>query len=136
MTTATFGIVTDTDELGGLSSELVGRVVAYRPLSTYTTPSKFEQGKQDTVLRTHCYGVANGSLEDLGVRLIFWDVVQRQIKEQTLMSDFAVGVLAKVEQANDPTRHVYILEAPEPSLAEALVAAFNGSRETTPGAPF
>jgi hypothetical protein len=122
---AKFGIVNDNEELGGLSTELVGRTVAYQELGEYTTPSKFEQGKVDTVLRTRAFAAAkDGSLEDLGIRLIFWPVAQRQMREQWAANDFAVGVLHEQPQANDPSRTFYSLGTPEPSEVERLIAAF------------
>ena len=130
----TFGIVNDNEELGGLSSELVGMVVAYLPLSTYTTASKFEPGKVDTVLRTRCYAVdVEGELEDLGVRLIFWTVPQRQIAEQTVNNDMAIGILEEIVQANDPERTVFVLQTPDPDQAHTLIAAFSaGSDDEAP----
>lgn len=129
------GIVKDSEELGGLSTELIGETVAYQYLGEYTTPSKFPNDdgspKMDTVMRVRAFRARDGSIEDMGVRLIFWGGVQRKIKEQLLTADLAVGVLTQVEQKADSSKTVYTLQTPDPDAVAVLDAAFNSG-----GGPF
>jgi hypothetical protein len=131
-----FGIVTENEELGGHTTDLIGRAVGWVPLSTYNADSKFEAGKVDTVMRTRAYGVdEDGKVEDLGIRLVFWAGVQNAIKQQTVANDMALGILQQVPQAANPDRTVYVLGTPSAADIARFERAFNGTSETvTPDA--
>lgn len=124
----TFGFIEDSEELGGLSTELVGMTVAYQFLGEYLQDSKFVAGKKENVVRTRAFtAAADGSLQDLGIRLIFWPVAQRQLKEQWATADLAVGVLREKPQSADPSKTFYGLEAAEQADRKRLAEAFASS---------
>lgn len=103
----------DQTELAGPITELMGRLVAVKPLSRETINVKTEYGKSE-VLRVRVVDLDTD--EDAGVRLLFWSTAQRQILDATAAgSDWCVGTFEQRAQVNDPTRSVYLFTAPDMS---------------------
>lgn len=118
-------VVNDNEDLGGLTTDLVGRPVAYMPLGTYQRPSKFVKGKTDTIMRTRAFGLTDdGQPDPLGIRLIFWEGVQRTITEKTIEADVALGILHQQEQVRDSSRTVYVLNPVDTETEAAFQAAY------------
>lgn len=100
--------------LGGHAADLVGKLVAFVPVSTYVQRSKFADGDEQTVLRARVFGPGtSGPASDLGIHLIWWAGVQRTIAAATYLgqprADAVVGILEHIPQQSDPSRTVYTL---------------------------
>lgn len=110
---ATFNIPTnDQAELAGSVTELIGRLVAVRPLSRTTVTVGTEYGSR-AALRVRLVDLSDSS--DAGVRLLFWESAQRQVLEATETADWAVGTFVQQAQVKDPTRSVYLFTPPDMS---------------------
>ena len=105
---ATFGTPTDTADLAGPMSDLIGRFVAIRPLSLDLVTISTEYGPSKA-LRVQTVDLDSGV--DAGVRLLFWSTVQRAVAQGAHAGlDWVVGIITVQPQRNDPTRSVYLLE--------------------------
>ena len=113
---ATFAIATDESaELAGPMTELVGDMLAVKPLSRETVMVNTEYGKSPA-LRARIVNLDSG--EDEGVRLIFWGTVTRQVLDSTLNAEWAVGIIEQQVQAGDDTRTVYLFTTPDISTID------------------
>ena len=120
---ASFAFPTDSSqELGGNMDELTDRLIGLQaqgpPVEINT---KFGS---NPALRVQVVDLFSG--EDLGLRLLFWATVSRQVQgihDQGI--SWAVGVITEQEQANDPSRTVYVLGMPEDVDTDAISATLD-----------
>lgn len=124
---AQFNIPTDDNaELAGPVTELIGTLVAVKPLARETISVKTEYG-MTPALRVRVVDLETES--DAGTRLLFWGTAQRQILDATLSAEWCVGTFEQRPQVNDPTRSVYLFQAPDMSeidpaaISDAIDAA-------------
>ena len=98
-----------TVELGGPLSELIGQPVALRPDSTDLVHINTEFGKSPA-LRVHTINLATGEYE--GIRLLFWQSMQKAVLASNAKGFWAVGRIEQVAQEKHPDRSVYVLSNP------------------------
>lgn len=110
---ATFAVPQEENvELAGPTSDLVGRLIAVKPLSRDFINVATEYGASPAL---RCLFVDLESGENAGVRLVFWTTTARQILDATTGAPWAVGTIEHKAQVNDPTRSVYLFSPPDMS---------------------
>ena len=98
----------ENTELAGPITELVGTLVAVRPLGLATVKTEYGQTE---VIRLRLIDLE--SKTDAGVRLLFWSTAQRQITDAAQDAPWVVGTFTQKPQVGDPTRSVYLFETPD-----------------------
>ena len=97
-------------ELAGPMNDLAGELIALKPLGGEITVNT-SYGPQ-TAVRVQVVEPLSGT--NLGVRLLFWSQMRRQVLENASKDiDYSVGIIREDVQVNNPDRTLFTLTAPD-----------------------
>lgn len=124
-----FSIPSITDEeIAGPSSELVGKLLLIHRENVVNVNTVYGEAP---AMRVHAFEVTKKGVVALGLRLLYWSGVQRQIASAE--EPWLAGTIVVQPQSNDPERTFYSIQAPSEDQMPLVKTAYD---ELTTAEPF